>query len=64
MATRKPKSGGKKTSSQTGRGLKAKKAAEVKGGAFNAFANFRDITGETTDKDHTDWISLLSHGNP
>jgi len=59
MATKKPKSGGKKTSPPTGRGLKAKKAAEVKGGAFNAFANFSDIKGESTDKDHKDWITVL-----
>ena len=61
MATRKPRSGGKKTSPLTGRGRKGKKAAEVKGGAFNAFANFRDITGETTDKDHKSWISVLRY---
>ena len=59
MATRKPRSDGKKTITPTGRGLKAKQAAAVKGGAFNAFANFRDITGESTDKDHKDWIMVL-----
>ena len=28
----------------------------VRAGAFNAFANFRDIKGESTDKDHKDWV--------
>jgi len=32
--------------------------------AFNGFANFGDIKGESTDKDHKDWVQLLSfhHG--
>jgi type VI secretion system secreted protein Hcp len=29
--------------------------------AFNAFANFGDIKGESTDKDHKDWVSILSY---
>ncbi len=29
--------------------------------AFNAFANFGDIKGECTDKDHKDWIMILSY---
>jgi hypothetical protein len=31
----------------------------VKAGAFNAFANFGDIKGESTDKDHKDWVMIL-----
>ena len=27
--------------------------------AFNAFANFGDIKGESTDKDHKDWVAVL-----
>jgi len=27
---------------------------------FNAFANFGDIKGESTDKDHADWVMILS----
>jgi len=32
--------------------------------AFNSFANFGDIKGESTDKDHKDWVMILgfSHG--
>jgi len=32
--------------------------------AFNAFANFGDIKGESTDKDHKDWVMILAfhHG--
>jgi hypothetical protein len=30
------------------------------GGAFDAFANFGDIKGESTDKDHKDWVTLIS----
>jgi len=29
--------------------------------AFNAFANFGDIKGESTDKDHKDWVSILKY---
>ena len=29
--------------------------------AFNAFANFGDIKGESTDKDHKDWIMVLQY---
>ena len=29
--------------------------------AFNAFVNFGDIKGESTDKDHKDWVSILSY---
>jgi type VI secretion system secreted protein Hcp len=32
--------------------------------AFNGFANFGDIKGESTDKDHKDWVAVLGfdHG--
>jgi hypothetical protein len=33
--------------------------AKVAGGAFNAFLNFGDIKGESTDKDHKDWVQIL-----
>jgi len=29
--------------------------------AFNAFANFGDIKGESTDKDHKDWVMVLKY---
>ena len=32
--------------------------------AFNAFVNFGDIKGESTDKDHKDWIEVLSYSSP
>lgn len=28
---------------------------------FNAFANFGDIKGESTDKDHKDWVMILKY---
>jgi len=37
------------------------KGKDVKGGSFNAFVNFGDIKGESTDKDHKDWIEVLSY---
>jgi hypothetical protein len=46
-----------KSSTKTGkaRGKVADLAPKtLKGGAFNAFVNFRDIKGESTDKDHKD----------
>jgi len=30
---------------------------------FNAFANFGDIKGESTDKDHKDWVMILSYSH-
>jgi type VI secretion system secreted protein Hcp len=32
--------------------------------AFNGFVNFGDIKGESTDKDHKDWVTILAfnHG--
>jgi type VI secretion system secreted protein Hcp len=29
--------------------------------AFNAFANFGDIKGESTDSDHKDWVAILGY---
>jgi type VI secretion system secreted protein Hcp len=29
--------------------------------AFNAFADFGDIKGESTDKEHKDWVSILKY---
>jgi len=29
--------------------------------AFNGFANFGDIKGESTDKDHKDWVTILKY---
>src|SRR4030095_6252594 len=29
--------------------------------AFNGFANFGDIKGESTDKDHKDWVMILKY---
>lgn len=31
--------------------------------AFNAFVNFGDIKGESTDKDHKDWVMILSYSH-
>ena len=28
---------------------------------FNSFANFGDIKGESTDKDHKDWVMILKY---
>ncbi len=30
---------------------------------FNAFANFGDIKGESTDKDHKDWVMVTKFGH-
>jgi hypothetical protein len=38
-------------------------AEGVKGGAFNGFVNFGDIKGESTDKDHKDWVMILKYDN-
>ena len=57
MATRKTRSSSKQSSPTTPR---AKKSTQLKGGAFNGFASFGDIKGESTDKDHKDWIALMT----
>ena len=31
--------------------------------AFNGFVNFGDIKGESTDKDHMDWVTILSYNH-
>ena len=31
---------------------------KVSAGAFNTFLNFGDIKGESTDKDHKDWVMI------
>jgi hypothetical protein len=33
----------------------------VTGGTFNSFVNFGDIKGESTDKDHKDWVMALGY---
>jgi len=39
--------------------LSAEELQKVTGGAFNGFVNFGDIKGESTDKDHKDWVTIL-----
>jgi hypothetical protein len=36
------------------------KLGAASGGAFNGFVNFGDIKGESTDKDHKDWVTILA----
>jgi type VI protein secretion system component Hcp len=31
--------------------------------AFNGFVNFGDIKGESTDKDHKDWVMMLKYNH-
>ena len=39
--------------------LSREELEKVAGGAFDGFANFGDIKGESTDKDHKDWVTIL-----
>lgn len=39
------------------------KSRSVRGGSFNGFVNFGDIKGESKDKDHKDWITMVSPGS-
>ncbi len=52
-----------KKAKKTGKKVKdlAVKSKNIKGGSFNGFVNFGDIKGESTDKDHKDWISILKY---
>lgn len=34
---------------------------KVVGGAGNAFVKFGDIDGESTSKDHKDWVTILKY---
>jgi hypothetical protein len=43
--------------------LTPEELGKVSAGAFNAFVNFGDIKGESTDKDHKDWIEVLSYNH-
>ena len=56
MGTRKREKTDGKSRTLAVRTPKARKAEAVRGGAFNAFANFGDIKGESTDKDHKDAV--------
>ena len=38
-------------------------SGEVDGFAFDAFVHFGDIKGESTDKDHKDWIMILQYSH-
>jgi hypothetical protein len=37
------------------------KGKKVKGGAYDTFANFGDIKGESTDKGHKDWVEVMNY---
>jgi len=47
---------GKSSGKRAAKDLPPRKGQDVGGGAFNAFVNFGDIKGESTDKDHRDWV--------
>jgi hypothetical protein len=40
--------------------LTQEELGKVSAGAFNGFLKFGDIKGESTDKDHKDWVTILS----
>ena len=54
MTTRKS---GKKSARPSDLALPSGKGRDVKGGAFNAFKNFGDIKGESTEVRHKDWTA-------
>lgn len=35
--------------------------SQVSAGEFNRFVNFGDIKGESTEKDHKDWVTILDY---
>jgi hypothetical protein len=39
--------------------LTQEELGKVSAGAFTGFLNFGDIKGESTDKDHKDWVTIL-----
>ena len=44
---------------QQGPELSKDELNKATGGEFNGFVNFGDIKGESTDKDHKDWVTIL-----
>ena len=56
MATKKPKKSSKKTRKLSDLAPRASRIQDVKGGALSGFIKFGDIKGESTDKDHKDWV--------
>jgi hypothetical protein len=43
------------------RELNERELDPVSGGAFSKFPSFSDIKGESTDKDHKDWVVILKY---
>ena len=41
--------------------LTQEELGQVSAGAFNGFVNFGDIKGESTDKDHKNWVMILQY---
>jgi hypothetical protein len=39
--------------------LTPEELGKVSAGAYNGFLKFGDIKGESTDKDHKDWVMIL-----
>jgi hypothetical protein len=56
--TGKTKRAGKNTGGLSDLSPEAGRTQAVQGGAFNGFANFGDIKGESTDKDHKTWVAV------
>jgi hypothetical protein len=57
MVTKKSKKGTSKKGTKRIKDLSAKNKG-IQAGSFNSFVNFGDIKGESTDKDHKDWIEI------
>ena len=41
--------------------LTQEELGKVSAGGFKSFVNFGDIKGESTDKDHKDWVTILKY---
>jgi Type VI secretion system effector, Hcp len=48
------------TTTEVANELTPEELGKVSAGTFNGFLSFGDIKGESTDKDHKDWIEVSS----
>jgi hypothetical protein len=54
------KSSKEPTTTEAANELTPEELGKVTAGTFDGFLSFGDIKGESTDKDHKDWIQVLS----
>ncbi len=57
------KSRGKKIKGLGAKSVSPKKAKDIRGGKYDAFAKIGDIKGESQESSHKDWIEILNYSH-